>query len=167
MMNTLLNDLAAGSALPLPVVVMRLLGALGLCGLIGFERELHAKAAGLRTHILTGVAACVYCIVMLELVVMMEDAGDHVRADPIRVVEAVTEGVAFLAAGLIVLTRGEVRGLTTGAGMWLSAAIGVACGLGLWSLAVTSTILALVVMRILKEGEKAFGRDDDGVDAQE
>ena len=71
------------------------------------------------------------------------------KVDPIRIVEAVTAGVAFLAAGVVIFTRGQVHGLTTGAGMWLAGAIGVACGLGLWQIALFSTLLALVVLALL------------------
>jgi putative Mg2+ transporter-C (MgtC) family protein len=74
-------------------------------------------------------------------------------------VESVTQGVAFLAAGLVVFSRGEVRGLTTGASLWLAAAVGLACGLGLWLLAATTTVLALVVIRLLKIGERALGTE--------
>jgi putative Mg2+ transporter-C (MgtC) family protein len=74
---------------------------------------------------------------------------DSVRVDPVRVVEAVTAGVAFLAAGSILFSKGEIHGLTTGAGMWLSGAIGVACGLDLWQVAALGTLLVLVVAGLL------------------
>jgi putative Mg2+ transporter-C (MgtC) family protein len=80
--------------------------------------------------------------------------GDNIRLDPVRVIEAVTSGVAFLAAGLIVFARGEVRGLTTGAGMWLAGAIGLCCGLGFWGIAVYAAILALVVLSLLRTVER-------------
>ena len=66
--------------------------------------------------------------------------------DPIRLVEAATAGVAFLAAGMIVLSRGEVKNLTTGAGMWLAAGIGLACGLGLWPIAAIAAALGLAIV---------------------
>jgi len=65
-------------------------------------------------------------------------------------VEATTEGVVFLAAGLILMAKGEVQGLTTGAGMWLAGAIGLAVGLGFWQIAVLSTVLALIVLGLLQ-----------------
>ena len=68
------------------------------------------------------------------------------KVDPIRVVEAVTAGIAFLAAGTILFSRGEVHGLTTGAGMWLAGAIGLACGLGFWQIATFATVLVLIVL---------------------
>jgi len=85
-----------------------------------------------------------------------------VRIDPIRIIEAVTGGVAFLAAGMIVFAQGRVRGLTTGAGMWLSASVGLASGLGLWSLAGLSTLLALVVTRLLGNLERRTRRNHAG-----
>ncbi len=143
--------------IPWTVWSLRLLGTVVLCGLIGFERELDRRQAGIRTHILIGLASALYCIVMQHLVVSDEFASDRVRTDPIRVVEAVTQGVAFLAAGLVVFHQGNVRGLKTGATMWLSAAIGLACGLGLWVLAVTTTAIAIATIVIFRKIEKHAG----------
>lgn len=157
MIDILAKEIAISFGLPWQVLVFRLLGALLFTGLIGFEREVDRRPAGLRTHMLTGMASCVYCLVMLHLLEGVSERSDQVRADPIRVVEAVTQGVAFLAAGLIIYTKGQVRGLTTGASMWLAAAIGLACGLGLWFLATVTTVLALVIIRVIKLGEKAAG----------
>ena len=80
----------------------------------------------------------------------------HRRLDPIRLIEAVTAGVAFLAAGTIIFSRGKVKGLTTGAGMWLAGAIGLASGLGFWQIAGLATLLALVVLMVLHRIEKSF-----------
>jgi len=133
--------------LPLPILALRLVGAVMLCGLIGVEREAHRQAAGLRTHILVGLAACLYALITTEIVAGAE--GSLTRVDPLRIVEAVTGGVAFLAAGMIVFHNGQVRGLTTGAGMWLAAAVGLCAGLGLWVMAVAATGLSLVIMALL------------------
>jgi putative Mg2+ transporter-C (MgtC) family protein len=156
-METVLNELAGDPVLAWQVIALRLAGAIVLTGLIGMERELVDKSAGLRTHMLIGLAACLYNLVMLSVLDMTREHGAHIRADPIRLVEAVTQGVAFLAAGLIIFARGEVRGLTTGAGMWLAGAVGLACGLGLWLLAAMATGLALVIIRFLKALERALG----------
>ena len=75
--------------------------------------------------------------------------SDRVRLDLSRLVEATTTGVAFLAAGFIVFVRGEVRGLTTGAGMWLASAIGLATGLGFLQIAAVGTLFAIIVLWIL------------------
>lgn len=141
------------------ILLVRLAGSVLLCGLIGLERETKGMAAGLRTHSLVGLAACVYTIVTL---VIVEGArGDLVRVDPLRIVEAVTGGVAFLAAGMIIFHNGQVRGLTTGAGMWLAAAVGLSCGLGLWLLAVLATGFSLTVMVALKGMERRLPHDED------
>ncbi|MDY6962283.1 MAG: MgtC/SapB family protein, partial [Pseudomonadota bacterium] len=85
------------------------------------------------------------------------------RMDPVRLVEAVTSGIAFLAAGVIVYTKGSVRGLTTGASMWLSAAIGLSVGMGMWVVAVAATVTGIIVLWLLRETEIAAGikSDDD------
>ena len=137
------------------VVVLRVVGAALLCGLIGIEREMTDHAAGLRTNMLVGIASAVFAAIGLSLI---EDlGGDTIRTDPLRLIEAVTSGVAFLAAGLIVLSRGQVRGLTTGASVWLSAAVGLAVGVGQWMLAAVATVAGLAVLIVLARLECRFG----------
>ena len=159
-MEALLNEIAIQPTIPWPVLVFRLVGALVLCGLIGLERESRDRPAGLRTHMMVGLAAAVYCIVLLEMIAAFGEGDGQLRLDPVRLIEAVTGGVAFLAAGMIVFSKGEVRGLTTGTSLWLAAAVGLAVGLGLWPVAVLSTFLALVVVGLLKRVESAARRDD-------
>jgi putative Mg2+ transporter-C (MgtC) family protein len=142
-------------ALPLPVICLRLAGAALLCALIGFEREVEERPAGLRTHMLIGTAAAAFALVTLHLVEEFADRPDIIRMDPIRLVEAVTAGVAFLAAGMIILRRGEVRNLTTGAGMWLAASIGLAAGLGYWPVAGLAALLGLVIIGLLRAVSKS------------
>jgi putative Mg2+ transporter-C (MgtC) family protein len=151
--DDLINDVLTSPNLPWQVVVARLLGAVVLCGLIGLEREVRARPAGLRTHMLVGLAAALYCLIMLEIVAEAGVYSDRIAMDPLRVLSAVTSGVAFLAAGMIIFAQGKVRGLTTGASLWLTAAVGVSAGLGMWFIAAMSTALALVVIVILKVAE--------------
>ena len=132
-----------------PVIVARLLLASLFGAAIGFEREWRNRPAGLRTHILVCVAAAAFAILTIEIAHAPMFEKDTARFDPIRIVEAVTAGVAFLAAGVVIFTRGEVHGLTTGAGMWLAGAIGVASGLGFWQIALLATLIALVVLGLL------------------
>jgi putative Mg2+ transporter-C (MgtC) family protein len=143
------EEIFASLALPLPLIVGRLIGAALLCGLIGFEREASDRAAGLRTHMTVGVAAATFALITIHLIEIHAGRPDTIRMDPLRLVEATTAGVAFLAAGMIVLSRGEVKNLTTGAGLWLAASIGLATGLGLWPVAVLATLLALVIVGLL------------------
>lgn len=145
-------------SLPWPVFGLRIVGGVFLTGLIGFERETRDRPAGLRTHMLVGLAAVCYSVTTIELASREHD--QNVRMDPIRLVEAVTSGVAFLAAGLIVFSKGEVRGLTTGASLWLAASVGLAVGLGLWLMALVVTVVALFIVRALGALEHAMKSSD-------
>lgn len=145
-MDQIFADMFPTTQIPYPVIVARFCGAIFFGGLIGFEREAQDKAAGLRTHILISLAAAVFAIISIESVHMPGLSDEQVRIDPLRVVEAVTAGVAFLAAGTIVLSQGEVRGLTTGAGMWLAGAIGLALGFGHWLIAAFALAAGLTVL---------------------
>jgi len=129
---------------------MRLVLALILGALIGWEREVRARAAGLRTHMLIALAAAMFTIVAMELTHFPVDRPDTLRIDPLRLIEAVTAGVAFLAAGSIIISGGNVRGLTTGASMWLAGAIGLACGTGDGALAVIGTVFALLILWLVR-----------------
>ena len=152
-MEALIEEFGHRTFTSFPVIVARLLLATIFGAAIGFEREWRNRPAGLRTHILVCVAAATFAILTIEIVHApmfgADTLKDAVKVDPIRVVEAVTAGVAFLAAGVVIFTKGEVHGLTTGAGMWLAGAIGVACGLGLWQIALFASILALIVLGLL------------------
>lgn len=162
-MQPIFDDVLSLTALPWQVVLVRLGGALALCGLIGLEREARQRPAGLRTHMLVGLAAALYCLVMLEVLEGAGDYADRVAMDPLRLIEAVTSGVAFLAAGMIVFSGGKVRGLTTGASLWLAAAIGLGAGFGFWFLSIATTLLALAIIRLVKLAEdRADARSGKG-----
>lgn len=139
------------------IMVMRLAGAAVLCSVIGWERELKTQTAGLRTNILVGVAAAAFALITLAMMDLPMTNADTVRTDPIRLIEAVTNGVAFLAAGIVVFSKGEVRGLTTGASMWLAAAIGLSVGLGFWFIAAVATLTGLVVLSGLRRLQMRLG----------
>ncbi len=137
-----------GMETPLGTATLRLGVAAMLGGIIGLDREARSHSAGLRTHILICVAACLFTLISAELFAQFADSGGQM--DPIRVIEAVTSGVAFLAAGTIIRGNGGVMGLTTGAGMWLAGAIGLATGVGLYALALVATVLAVIVLSLIK-----------------
>lgn len=135
--------------LPEHIMAIRLVIA-AICGaVIGFERQIRTAEAGLRTHILVSVAAALFTILAFEIFHTI-GTGSGTQADPIRAVEAVTAGIAFLGAGAIFRSGGTVQGLTTGAGMWLAGAVGVACALGFYTLAAGTTLLAVIVLAALR-----------------
>ena len=123
------------------VVRLGMAGLLG--GLLGWERELAGKAAGVRTHMLVAMGAALFVLVS-------QQAGIG-PADSSRVLQGIIAGVGFLGAGTILKgdAESQVKGLTTAAGIWLTAAIGVAAGLGREVTAVLSTLLALAVLWLL------------------
>ena len=147
-----------GPDLPAPglvAAVTRLAAAMLLGGMIGFERHLHDKPAGMRTHMMIALAACMFTLVTLGMIGSdWGPARDAVRFDPLRLTAAVTSGVAFLAAGTIINARGHVHGLTTGAGMWLAGALGMAAGAGQIALAAIATVMALIVLWLLRRIER-------------
>ena len=163
-MTEILDEFGRPTWLPFPVIAARLLFAALLGAAIGFEREWRKRPAGLRTHMLVCVAAGTFAILTIEIVHSPMFAGDSIAVDPIRAVEAVTAGVAFLAAGTIMFSRGEVQGLTTGAGMWLAGAVGLACGLGLWQIAAFGACLVLAVLGLLHTFEERLGIAEDKKD---
>ncbi|MBK75923.1 MAG: magnesium transporter MgtC [Henriciella sp.] len=131
--------------------------------LLGLEREIRDRPAGLRTFMLVSLAACLFTIIALEVSFLVETTEDQssIRPDPLRIVEAVTAGVAFIAAGAIIRHSGRLEGLTTGAGMWLAGAIGLACGAGFIGIAALVTLLALVIMVLFKWVERYLPVTDD------
>ncbi|MFN3625108.1 MAG: MgtC/SapB family protein [Hyphomicrobium sp.] len=149
------------TSLPEGVIATRLLLAVALGAVIGFEREQLSRPAGLRTHMLTALAAALFTIITMEIHAAVRQEAGSPSTDPIRIIEAVTAGVAFLAAGAIFRSQGDVKGLTTGAGMWLAGAIGVACGAGYGLLAIMATALAAVILVAVRWLESYAGTKDE------
>jgi putative Mg2+ transporter-C (MgtC) family protein len=135
-------------------VVMRLLIAALLGGMLGLQREYHGKEAGVRTHMLVAIGSALFVLVPLQ-------AGAD-PADLSRVIQGVVAGVGFLCAGTILKVSGsgdeQVRGLTTAAGIWLTAAIGIAVGLGREMTGVLCTVLALAVLALEGPIRRVAGR---------
>ena len=161
MIDSLAAEFTNSSPVSIPVLILRILGAVIFCGVIGLEREFRNSAAGIRTNMLIGLAATVFTLVTLQMMTTLGQNIDTTRFDPIRLVEAVTAGIAFLAAGVIIYARGDVHGLTTGASLWLSAAIGLCVGLGMWAVALTATIAGIVILWLLRKTEVAAGIKDE------
>jgi putative Mg2+ transporter-C (MgtC) family protein len=160
-------DWLSGSSMHIPPweAFLRLLAAVLAGAAVGFDRELRNKPAGLRTHILVSLAAALFTLITFELHHAVVSGNARTTADPIRIIEAVTAGVAFLAAGAIIQSRGNVQGLTTGANMWMAGALGVACGAGDYTLAVFGTIFAVIVLVVLGRIEQAARKSTGGKDS--
>ena len=128
--------------------VLRMFCAALLGGLIGLEREYRAKEAGFRTHFLVAMGSCLFMIVSAYGFsdVPMNDMTH--RWDVSRIAAQVVSGIGFIGAGTIIFRKSEnvVSGLTTAAGLWVTAAIGLACGGGMYVLSVASTVLVLAGM---------------------
>ncbi|CUH76443.1 MgtC/SapB family protein [Tropicibacter naphthalenivorans] len=148
------------SVVPAPVAFARLLIAIGLAAVIGLEREMRREPAGLRTHILVSVAACLFVMIGQELSAIDFGGAGEQRQDPLRMIEAVTAGVAFLSAGGIFASGGHHRGLTTGASLWMCGAIGLGCGAGNTVLAAMATAIVLTVLLLLRQIERRMGTHD-------
>lgn len=130
-------------------IIGRLAMAALAAGLIGLERETAQKSAGLRTHVLVGVGAAIFTIVSI----IGFEGGDDAR-----VAAQVVTGIGFLGAGAIFREGATVKGLTTAAGLWAVAALGVAAGTGRFALALIGSILILAVLFALRGADEAVGR---------
>jgi len=142
------------SEIPPLDLIVRLLMAAGLALVLGLERELRGKPAGLRSHMLVSVGSAAFIMIGLHILMTTANGDPSARVDPSRIVEGVIGGIGFLGAGCIIQSRGSIQGITTGASIWISGAIGVACGLGTLLLAGTVTVLALIIMVVLGRFER-------------
>jgi putative Mg2+ transporter-C (MgtC) family protein len=139
----------------------RLLLASLLGALIGLEREIHGRTAGFRTHLLVSLGSALFVVVSIDFYLAYGNFSGLVAvgADPGRIAAQVVVGIGFLGAGAIIRERASVRGLTTAACLWIAAAIGVACGSGLFILAILVTSIALISLIVLKKVELMLDRD--------
>lgn len=138
-------------------ILMKLVVAALLSGVLGWEREVFGKQAGLRTHILVGVSAAMFVGLGGALMEYFGRDEDDMQYDPIRVIEATVAAISFLGAGTIFVSRdrGEtVKGLTTAAALWATAGVGLAVGLGRFVLAGGATALIFVVLHLLGRWER-------------
>lgn len=122
------------------VLILRLVLAGILGGLIGAEREYRSKVAGMRTHLLVAIGAALMFIVSCH--------GFGAEGDPSRVAAQIVSGIGFIGAGAIMVQRRSVHGLTTAAGIWVSAGIGMAVAAGLYEVAVAATVLSLLGLEL-------------------
>ncbi len=133
-------------------LILRVLAAAGLSAVIGLEREMHGRPAGLRTHVLVGIGAA---LVMAggEAVVQLVAARAGIQIDPGRIAAGVITGIGFLGAGTIIRVGDWIRGLTTAASIWYVAALGIVAGQGLYGLALGGTAIGLAVLTALDWAE--------------
>jgi len=129
-------------------ILVRLGAAVLLGGIIGFEREMKGRPAGLRTNMMVSLAAASFTLLTAEFVMEAKEVGD-IEIDPLRVIEAVIAGVAFLGAGAIIRGGDQVHGLTTGASLWMAGAVGVAAGAGYFKLAAIGVGFAVFILIVL------------------
>jgi putative Mg2+ transporter-C (MgtC) family protein len=129
------------------ILSLNLILSFVLGGIIGWVREFEGKTAGLRTHILVSVGSTLFMMLSGE---MMLRSG---IADPGRIAAGVVTGIGFIGAGCIVQSRDGVRGITTAASIWITAAIGIACGTGYYLGAVVTTIIAILTLQLLRKVE--------------
>jgi putative Mg2+ transporter-C (MgtC) family protein len=132
-------------------IVLRLLVALALGGLLGYERESIGASAGLRTHMLVSLGSALFVLIPLQAGMRIEDLS--------RVLQGVTAGIGFLGAGAILkqTDKNDIKGLTTAASVWLTAAIGVAAGMGREASAIVSAVFAFVVLSMLRRSKADAG----------
>jgi putative Mg2+ transporter-C (MgtC) family protein len=133
-------------------LIQRLLTAAFLGSILGFERELRQKSAGLRTNILIAIGSALFTLMSYEL------AADAPGADPGRLAAQIVTGIGFLGAGAIMRTEGGVQGLTTAATVWVNAAVGVAAGGGEYHLAYIATAITVAVLLVLQPLESIIDR---------
>ena len=125
-------------------LVIRLIVAVILGAIIGYEREISHKPAGLRTHIFVCMGACLFTIASFFLI--PSDVGGNY--DVTRIAAGIVAGISFIGAGSIIALRGDVKGLTTAASLWVIAAVGLILGLGNYLLPLVATVISYVILRL-------------------
>jgi len=140
-------------------ILLQLFLAALLGGLVGLEREYKRKEAGLRTYALVSLGSALFTIIAFEVFKdFLEKPG--VNIDPLRVIQAVAIGIGFIGAGLIIYRQHHVEGLTSAAGLWIVAGIGVAVGVKLYLPAIFASFLAIGILAGLRLiEEKIFGKE--------
>jgi putative Mg2+ transporter-C (MgtC) family protein len=128
-------------------IIKRLVLSLALSGLVGLERQIHRRTAGLRTHILVCMGSC---LIMLTSLYVFDIYKDKAPLDPARIAAGVITGIGFLGAGAIIRDREGIKGLTTAASLWVVAGIGLAIGCGFYPAALVTTVLTLIVLFLLR-----------------
>lgn len=140
--------------LSVDTIVLRLLAASILTMLIGLERERKDKPAGVKTHMLVGIGSAAFFLIFIEFALGPLKDAEAISPDPTRIFQGIVAGIGFLGAGAIIQGGSGVKGLTTGAGIWVSGGIGLACGGGYYVIAAIVTLFVLVVLFVVARIEK-------------
>jgi len=152
-------------------IILRLVLAVVLGGMIGYNRSRHNKPAGLRTMALISLGSAAFTLIGIESVIqlsMLQTGAESltsgvskmINLDSSRIIAGIVGGVGFLGAGAIIQSRGKVQGMTSAASIWVTSTIGVSVGLGLYVLATTITFIAFIVLVLYY----FFGHDNDDDD---
>jgi putative Mg2+ transporter-C (MgtC) family protein len=135
-------------------LLLRLVTGTVLGGVIGYERDVHGRPAGLRTHVIVALASSTFMVISTQFVHFQTYAkGDLVAVDPSRIAASAVSGIGFLGAGAILRTGISVQGLTTAAGLWLVAAIGLCSGAAMYAESVVVTAVGLAALTVLRRFE--------------
>lgn len=141
-----------------PELFLGLFAAVFLGALLGIERNLSGKMAGMRTYALVSMGSALF--VEISRSVILEAGVAGVNYDPLRLAAQIVTGIGFIGAGLVVLRGGHLTGVTTAAGLWVSAGVGMACGFGLYTLASFATGLSIAIFTILWIVERDYVQRD-------
>ncbi|TFI59876.1 MgtC/SapB family protein [Sphingomonas parva] len=131
--------------------------------LLGLDREIRGVSAGLRTHALVGLSAAAITLSALVLHDTL-DADGQTRTDPLRVVQGLAQAIGFIAAGLIFVSRDQVRNVTSAANIWLTTAVGIAAGAGQFAIVLATTVFGIVIVTVVRLGERYLPRVDADAD---
>lgn len=142
--------------IPIHEIVLRLLLGAVVGGIIGFEREIHGRAAGFRTQLIVCVAAVLIMIISENYYHHIDSMDPSLRIDPARIAAGALIGIGFLGAGVIIKSGYAVRGLTTAASIWIVSAIGLAIGGGLYFEGITTAFITIIALIILRAMEKTI-----------
>lgn len=142
-------------------IFLKLILAVGLGLLVGAERLLVHKEAGMKTHALVSLGSALFVIVSEMIAIKYTNVGGF---DPTRIASQVIVGIGFLGAGSIMLKGSHLLGLTTAGGLWVTAGIGMAAGFGFYNLAIIVTVLALLVLTVVNILEKPIRKISDEID---
>ncbi|MEO7735686.1 MAG: MgtC/SapB family protein [Kofleriaceae bacterium] len=135
-------------------LVLRILVGTALGGVIGYERDIHGRPAGLRTHALVALASATFMVISTHLAFYQHyHPGDFTEIDGSRIAASVVSGIGFLAGGAILRTGFSIQGLTTAAGLWLVAAIGLCAGGGMYVESVAATVIGVAALTLLRRFE--------------